>query len=148
MAKEQDLIEAVVEKAKELDGRRQLTCKEAFGLAEEFGAEARESAPAARESLAGEDAGIVASSTSGAEKTDQNEESDDKALLIAKAVKAIGESREDIEAWCRSLHGNHTHSCNSLDELDQTALGILISGASEFKRRVFAHKQKSAKDTE
>ncbi|MHC4158034.1 MAG: hypothetical protein ACYS18_02730 [Planctomycetota bacterium] len=39
MAKGQDLIEAVVEKAKELDGRRQLTCKEAFGLAEEFGTE-------------------------------------------------------------------------------------------------------------
>ena len=39
MAKEQDLIEAVVEKAKETDGRQQLTCKEAFGLAEEFGAE-------------------------------------------------------------------------------------------------------------
>ena len=39
MAKEQGLIEAVVEKAKEQDGRRQLTCKEAFELAEEFGAE-------------------------------------------------------------------------------------------------------------
>ena len=39
MAKEQVLIEAVVEKAKELDGRRQLTCKEAFSLAQEFGVE-------------------------------------------------------------------------------------------------------------
>ena len=39
MTKEQGLIEAVVEKAKELDGKKQLTCKEAFELAEEFGAE-------------------------------------------------------------------------------------------------------------
>lgn len=37
MTKEQGLIEAVLEKAKELDGKKQLTCKEAFELAEEFG---------------------------------------------------------------------------------------------------------------
>ncbi|MHC4395108.1 MAG: hypothetical protein ACYS1A_05590 [Planctomycetota bacterium] len=38
MGKEEDLIDAVLERAEEADGRKKLTCSEAFELAQEFGA--------------------------------------------------------------------------------------------------------------
>lgn len=37
MGKEEDLIKAVVERAKEADGKKQLSCAEALELAREFG---------------------------------------------------------------------------------------------------------------
>ena len=39
MGKEEDLINAVVERAEESGGKKQLSCAEAFELAQEFGAE-------------------------------------------------------------------------------------------------------------
>jgi hypothetical protein len=36
MAEKEDLISAVLKKAKEIDGRRKLTCAEAFELARQF----------------------------------------------------------------------------------------------------------------
>ena len=39
MGKEEDLINAVVERAEEVDGKKQMFCAEAFELAQEFGAE-------------------------------------------------------------------------------------------------------------
>jgi hypothetical protein len=42
MDKSKDLINAVLERAKEIDGRKKLACAEAFELAKEFKAEVAE----------------------------------------------------------------------------------------------------------
>jgi len=39
MSKQQDLINAVLERVQDSDGKKKLTCAEAFELAEEFGTE-------------------------------------------------------------------------------------------------------------
>jgi len=39
MDKEEDLINALLERAQEVDGNKKLTCAEAFELVKEFGAE-------------------------------------------------------------------------------------------------------------
>ena len=38
MGKEEDLIEAVLERAQEVDGKKKLSCAEAFELAQQFDA--------------------------------------------------------------------------------------------------------------
>ena len=42
MCKKEDLINAVLERAQEIDGRKKLACAEAFELAQEFGVEVAE----------------------------------------------------------------------------------------------------------
>jgi len=42
MGKEEDLINAIVERAEEADGKKQLSCAEAFEIARELGVKIRE----------------------------------------------------------------------------------------------------------
>ena len=42
MSKELELIDAVIEASTDVDGRKKLSCAEAFRLAEQFGVEKRE----------------------------------------------------------------------------------------------------------
>jgi len=41
MCDDKELVDAVLKSAKEINGRRKLTCAQAFGLAEQFGVEKR-----------------------------------------------------------------------------------------------------------